>query len=583
MTSLQQQPLKNCPGVGAKLAEHCNNLGIHHIQDALFHLPLRYENRTHIQSIRHLPPLQFGLIDVTILTGHIVFKPRRRLIVDAYDASGHIQLVFFHFNQFQQQHLQQPGQQLHCYGQVRLSRQGKQMIHPEYTLYSDTPPTLPKHLTAVYPTTKGLSQRILRQLIDYGLEQLNHTEALPDLLPQHIVEQHGFPDLHCALKTIHQPEANCNIEQLLQGTHPAQQRLALEELIAHRLQMQLCRAAIKQQIAPIMHNQQLANNLLQQLPFQPTSAQNRVMQHIADDLKKGHPMLRLVQGDVGCGKTLVAIHAMCIAAAEQWQCAFMAPTELLAEQHYHQCCEWLKPLQLKVVFLTSQLSAAQRRDTLQSIATGTADIIVGTHALFQKDVLFTKLGLIIIDEQHRFGVHQRLALRQKADTTPSMLPHQLIMTATPIPRTLAMTAYNHLDCSIIDELPPGRKPVQTSLLSQTKRDNLITRLTTQLSQGAQIYWVCPLIEESEALVAQAATLTAEYLRQVLPHTAIGLVHGKQNAQEKHDVMRQFKKSELHILVATTVIEVGVDVPNATIMVIDNAETFRFGSTPSVTR
>ncbi len=571
MTSLQQQPLHQCPGIGPKIAEYCHSLGIQHVQDALFHMPLRYENRTSIQTIRQLPPAAWGLIDITIIKSHIVYQPKRRLVVEAYDDSGHIQLVFFHFNQFQQQHMQKVGQQLHCYGQIRLSRQGKQMIHPEYTLYSTTPPALPKHLTAVYPTTKGLSQRILRQLINFGLQQLKDSQALPDFLPQDIITQHGFPALHDALCIIHQPNAQTNISQLLEGTHPAQQRLALEELIAHRLHLQSWRATKQQHTAAIIQNSQLADHLLQQLPFQPTQAQLRIMGELADDLKKGQPMLRLVQGDVGCGKTLLAIYAMCLTAAEQWQCAFMAPTELLAEQHFQQCCAWLEPLKLKVVFLSSQLKTAQRREALQAIANGSADIIVGTHALFQKDVLFAKLALVIIDEQHRFGVHQRLALRHKAGSDQGYAPHQLIMTATPIPRTLAMTAYNHLDCSIVDELPPGRKTIQTSLLSQHKRDQLIDRLKIQISQGAQVYWVCPLIEESEALIAEATTLTAEYLQQALPDLSIGLVHGRQSAQEKHQAMQQFKQQQLHILVATTVIEVGVDVPNATIMVIDNAE------------
>ena len=567
-------------GVGKQLAEKFAKLNIYTLQDLLFHLPLRYIDRTRVTPIGALQPNMNAVIEAEIQACDVVFGKRRSLMCRVQDGTGSITLRFFHFSASQKNNLS-AGIKLRCYGECRRGAAGLEIYHPEYEhLESSTPPVLEQSLTPVYPAAEGITQQRLRALTDQLLTRLDaHSlhELLPNSLRQHL---HHVPFIE-ALRYLHRPPRDAQIDQLLAGQHPYQQRLAFEELLAHNLSLLRIRANTQQEGAQALRPQpQLRQKLLEQLGFDLTRAQDRVSREIATDLTQAVPMLRLIQGDVGSGKTVVAALAALQAIGNGLQAAIMAPTEILAEQHRQNFSRWFEPLGITVALLTGRLKVAAKREQQALISSGEAQMVVGTHALFQQDAHFADLGLTIIDEQHRFGVHQRLSLREKGEgenktdtdnQQAHLHPHQLIMTATPIPRTLAMSAYADLDCSTIDELPPGRTPVTTVVLNRDRRDAVITRVHAACAEGRQAYWVCTLIDESEVLEAQAAEVTAEELKQSLPSINIGLIHGRLKTVEKEQIMARFKAGELQLLVATTVIEVGVDVPNASLMIIENPE------------
>ncbi|WP_020207590.1 ATP-dependent DNA helicase RecG [Gilvimarinus chinensis] len=562
-------PVSALKGVGPALQGKLEKLGIFTVQQLLFHLPGRYADRTRVLPIGALQPSISAVVEGDVRAADVVYGKRRSLLCRIQDGTGTLSLRFFHFNAAQKQRLV-AGAKLRCFGEARRGANGLEMVHPEYELLDQTQPTpLAGSLTPHYPTTEGLTQPRLRTLTQQALEQLQYT-PIEELLPEPVRRQlHQIP-LADALRLLHQPPADANLQQLADGIHPYQQRLAFEELLAQQLSMLQFRARAKQHRAPPLTDQQrLGEQLKAHLPFSLTRAQERVNAEIATDLNKREPMLRLVQGDVGSGKTIVAALAALSAIACGKQAAVMAPTEILAEQHRLNFSAWLAPLGITPVFLSGRMRAKEKREALAAIASGEAQLVIGTHALFQDDVTFADLALAIIDEQHRFGVHQRLALSNKAPQ--GFTPHQLIMTATPIPRTLAMSAYADLDCSVIDELPPGRTPVATAVIADDRRDQVIQRVRAACASGRQAYWVCTLIEESEALEAQAAEATAATLQQQLPGLNVALVHGRMKGAEKDAVMSDFKAGNTQLLVATTVIEVGVDVPNASLMIIENPE------------
>jgi ATP-dependent DNA helicase RecG len=561
-------PITDLKGVGPRLAEKLERIGVHTVADLLFHLPLRYQDRTRVVPIGSLRPGQEAVVVGTVDYAEVVLRRKRMLLAHLSDGTGAILLRFFHFSRAQQEGLAR-GARILCFGEARAGTKGLEMVHPEYRrLLPDEDPEADEALTPIYPTTEGLHQIGLRKLSDQALEVV---DALPDLLPEALVDQAGLPTLHEALRYVHRPPPDANVAQLMDGKHPAQQRLAFEELVAHNLSLIRMRDRADRQAAPVIDDgETLVDRFQDALPFDLTGAQQRVIDEIRRDLAAGHPMLRLVQGDVGSGKTVVAASACLFAVASGYQAAVMAPTEILAEQHYASFRQWLEPLGIEVAWLSGKQKAAARREMQAKVESGAAKVVVGTHALFQGEVAFDDLGLVVIDEQHRFGVHQRMALREKGAGAGGY-PHQLIMTATPIPRTLAMTAYADLDYSVIDELPPGRTPIKTVAVADSRRDEVVARVAGACAQGRQAYWVCTLIEESEALQCQAAEDTYVLLADALPQLAVGLVHGRMKPSEKEGVMQRFKAGEIDLLIATTVIEVGVDVPNASLMVIENAE------------
>ncbi|MGM0694916.1 MAG: ATP-dependent DNA helicase RecG, partial [Pseudomonadota bacterium] len=564
-------PVTELKGVGEALALKLSRLGIERVGDLLFHLPLRYQDRTRITPIATLRAGHEAVVEGEVVAGEVVQGRRRSLLVRLRDGSGILSLRFFHFSPAQQQQFQ-PGGRVRAFGEARAGATGLELYHPEYRLLAGGETPVEDHLTPIYPATEGLHQTRLRALIDQALAHLDAApDALPDGIPAPLRQRFGLPELHHCLDTLHRPPPEADAEQLAAGHHPARRRLALEELLAHRLSLQEVRQRIQEDGAPALPGgRNLQTSFLTQLPFSMTGAQRRVLDEIAADLSRQVPMLRLVQGDVGSGKTVVAAMAALSAIAAGCQAAMMAPTEILAEQHYRTFSAWFEPLGIEVAWLSGKLKGKARLDTKAAISDGRARMVVGTHALFQGDIHFQRLGLAIIDEQHRFGVHQRLALREKGEAG-GLTPHQLVMTATPIPRTLAMSAYADLDVSVIDELPPGRPPVKTVVMPDERRPEVMARIRHACAEGRQAYWVCTLIEESEALQCQAAEATRDELVETLPELAIGLVHGRMKASEKAAVMAAFKAGELDLLVATTVIEVGVDVPNASLMIIENPE------------
>ncbi|RUM52323.1 MAG: ATP-dependent DNA helicase RecG [Marinomonas sp.] len=568
--ALETQDIKELKGVGAAMAEKLAKLHIHTVQDALFHLPIRYQDRTRVVPIGQLRFGDEAVIEGEVSGCEIKMGKRRSLICRVRDHSGSLCLRFFHFNAAQKKQLEQSGR-VRCFGEIRRGSTGFEMYHPEYTvLKDDEPHEGSEQLTPIYPLTEGVTQTKIRQICEQALERLTPYN-LREWLPDNMRQQFSLPSLADAIHFLHHPTRGTDLEQLKRGAHPAQYRLSFEELMAHQLSLIGKRQMAKHDRAIVVpESGQLVDQLLAELPFSPTGAQQRVSQEILQDLGTGHPMLRLVQGDVGSGKTLVAAMAAAAVVQQGYQVAVMAPTEILAEQHYLNFKQWFEPLGIEVAWMIGKLKGKQREAELERIASGSAGIVVGTHALFQETVSFKGLALAIIDEQHRFGVHQRMALREKG-LQAGFQPHQLIMTATPIPRTLAMSAYADLDCSIIDELPPGRTPVNTIVVSDQRREEVIQRVRHACEEGKQAYWVCTLIEESEALQCQAAEDTAILLQEHLAGLSIGLVHGRLKAQEKADIMARFKAGEIQLLVATTVIEVGVDVPNASLMVIENPE------------
>lgn len=575
--TLEQIPVTAIKGVGASLAAKLAKIGLLSVQDILLHLPLRYLDRTRVTPIGALQPNINAVIEADVRACDVIFGKRRSLVCKVQDGTGTVALRFYHFNNAQKQRLV-AGTRLRIFGETRRGASGLEMYHPEYELLDEAAPLpLEQSLTPIYPATDGLTQTRLRTLARLALGWLDK-HALGELLPEPVRRKLNQVSLADALRYLHQPPIHANIQQLLDGEHPYQQRLAFEELLAHHLSLLLLRREAQADGATGLRlDPALEQRFVQGLGFALTRAQKRVVQEIVADIARPVPMLRLVQGDVGSGKTVVAALAALAAVSSGKQAAIMAPTEILAEQHRINFGKWLEPLGIKLGWLTGKLKAAERRAQLGAIASGEAQVVVGTHALFQEAVAFADLGMIVIDEQHRFGVHQRLTLSEKGTTkrehqpAARLRPHQLIMTATPIPRTLAMSAYADLDCSVIDELPPGRTPVTTVVISDQRREEVIERVRLACEQGRQAYWVCTLIEESEALEAQAAEATAVSLAESLPHLRIGLIHGRLKAVEKEQVMAAFKGGALDLLVATTVIEVGVDVPNASLMIIENPE------------
>ncbi|WP_311064454.1 ATP-dependent DNA helicase RecG [Halomonas sp. DWK9] len=564
-------PVTALKGVGEALAIKLARLGVERISDLLFHLPLRYQDRTRLTPIGQLRAGHEAVVEGEVTASDIVKGRRRSLLIRLRDGSGILSLRFFHFSPAQQQQMR-PGVTVRAFGEARAGATGLEIYHPEYRLSGGSETPVEEYYTPIYPTTEGLHQARLRALSQQALRLLEQApEALPDVIPDALRQRFQLPGLHASLQLLHQPPPDVDLEQLSHGLHPATRRLALEELLAHQLSLREVRLRIQADGAPeLPSGRSLQTRFLAQLPFALTGAQRRVLEEIALDLARPAPMLRLVQGDVGSGKTVVAAMAALSALAGNCQAAMMAPTEILAEQHYRAFKAWFEPLGIEVAWLAGKLKGKARLDAKAAIADGRARMVVGTHALFQGDVHFQCLGLAIIDEQHRFGVHQRLALREKGEAG-GLTPHQLIMTATPIPRTLAMSAYADLDVSVIDELPPGRTPVKTVVVSDERRPEVVERIRNACSDGRQAYWVCTLIEESEVLQCQAAEVTRDELTQALPELAVGLIHGRMKAAEKVAVMDAFKTGELDLLVATTVIEVGVDVPNASLMIIENPE------------
>lgn len=568
--NLARIAISTLKGVGPSMAEKLEKIGLMSLQDLLFHLPNRYEDRTRVTTIRDCLPGIFTNIIGEITQNQIVQGRRRMMMVTVNDGTGSVNLRFFHFSAAQKNNLA-VGLNIRCYGEIQRGARSLEIIHPEYKPLDQDQPLTPveETLTPVYPTTDGLRQISLRNLTEQALIRLKRGQV-EELLPENF--NHESYSLAQALAFIHRPTPDTSVLQLEAGKHPAQLRLIKEELLAHNLSMlKLRESSDVHHAVTLTVDEKIESAFLTSLPFSPTNAQARVVKEIRQDLAKDQPMMRLVQGDVGSGKTLVAALAAITAISEGYQVALMAPTEILAEQHAISFQKWFEPLNITVGWLAGKTKAKARSHALEHIENGNMQMVVGTHALFQEQVSFNKLALIIIDEQHRFGVHQRLSLREKG-AFEGHYPHQLIMTATPIPRTLAMTAYADLDTSVIDELPPGRTPITTVALPDSRRDDVVERIRQScINENRQAYWVCTLIEESEVLQCQAAEDTAVYLQAHLPELKIGLVHGRMKGAEKQAVMESFKAGELHLLVATTVIEVGVDVPNSSLMVIENPE------------
>ena len=562
-------PLTSLSGVGAAIAEKLSRIGIQNVQDLLFHLPMRYEDRTRVTPIADIRPESFATIEGYVQHTEVQFGRRPILSVTLSDGTSKIMLKFFNFNAGMKNSLA-TGVRVKAFGEIKRGRYMAEIHHPEYQIIRNNQPlALAETLTPIYSTTEGLKQASLRKMTEQALAVLQNVQVAELLPEQYNPHQYSLKE---ALALLHRPPPSVSAEVLEKGEHPAQKRLIFEELLAHNLAMQQLRLGVKQQYAePLSYKTDLKQRFLESLPFQPTNAQKRVTEDIERDLAQPSPMMRLVQGDVGSGKTLVAALAALTAIDNGKQVALMAPTEILAEQHANNFANWLRPFGIEVGWLAGKVKGKARNAQLEAIKNGDVQMIIGTHALFQESVEFHDLALIIIDEQHRFGVHQRLTLREKG-AKADHYPHQLIMTATPIPRTLAMTVYADLDTSIIDELPPGRTPIKTVVISEDRRPEIVQRVYQACkNEKRQAYWVCTLIDESEVLEAQAAAAIAEDLQRALPNLRIGLVHGRMKSQEKQEIMAEFKAANIDLLVATTVIEVGVDVPNASLMIIENSE------------
>ncbi|MBH3413180.1 ATP-dependent DNA helicase RecG [Pseudomonas putida] len=570
MTELSKVSVTALKGVGDAMAEKLAKVGLENLQDVLFHLPLRYQDRTRVVPIGQLRPGQDAVIEGVVSGADVTMGKRRSLVVRLGDGTGVLSLRFYHFSNAQKEGLKR-GTHLRCYGEARPGASGLEIYHPEYRALNgdEPPPPVEQTLTPIYPATEGLTQQRLRALCQQSLGMLG-PRSLPDWLPDELARDYHLAPLDDAIRYLHNPPADADLDELAEGQHWAQHRLAFEELLTHQLSQQRLRESLRSLRAPVLPKaRRLQAQYLANLGFQPTGAQQRVANEIAYDLSQQEPMMRLVQGDVGAGKTVVAALAALQALEAGYQVALMAPTEILAEQHYITFKRWLEPLGIEVAWLAGKLKGKARASALEQIAGG-APMVVGTHALFQEEVRFKHLALAIIDEQHRFGVQQRLALRKKG-VAGELCPHQLIMTATPIPRTLAMSAYADLDTSVLDELPPGRTPVNTVLGADSRRFEVVERVRAACAEGRQAYWVCTLIEESEELTCQAAESTFEELGSALGELRVGLIHGRMKPAEKAEVMAEFKQGNLQLLVATTVIEVGVDVPNASLMIIENPE------------
>jgi len=560
-------------GVGQKIAQHLEKLGLYSIADLLFYLPYRYEDQTHLSSIRELQIGAQALVEGEIDSVELVYRGRPQLVCRLRDKTGVLLLRFFHFSSYQKTQLK-TGVILRCFGEVRFEKIYFAMTHPQYQLIDAAKPNaLESSLTPIYPSTEGLRQASWQKLTKAALDLFSQYE-LPELLPAEILQRYQLPSIKEAILFLHQPPPDISMALMESHQYGAQKRLIMEELLAHHLSLRLLRKeSTTYSAVPFQSTHQLTDLFLHHLPFQLTQAQQRVIEEIEQDLHQAMPMMRLLQGDVGCGKTVVAAYIALMIIENGYQVALMAPTEILAEQHFRNFSAWFEPLNIELAWLSGSSKGKQRQAALQKIKSGQARMVIGTHALFQKEIAFHSLGLVIVDEQHRFGVRQRLLLREKGQKNNDH-PHQLVMTATPIPRTLAMVAYADLDQSIIDELPAGRKPITTMLVSHRRRLEVIAHVRELCKQGRQAYWVCPLIEESDLLPCQAAAEPMiEEIKNQLPEFNIALVHGRLKAADKERLMTAFKRGEYHILVATTVIEVGIDVPNASLMIIENAERF----------
>ena len=561
-------------GVGPQMAAKLERMHVRNVQDVLFHLPLRYDDRTSVTEIGALLPNLSTVVIGQVDLAQVVYGRRRSLLVRISDGTGSLTIRMFYFSRQQEKSFKR-GHWVRCFGETRRGAKGYELIHPEYRVSTQQPEGgFEKTLTPVYPTTEGVSQTLWRKITDQALkESLPHVKELLNeaCLPEHLANSQMAISLAQAIRSIHRPEAGTDIASLREATSQAHQRLIFEELLAHHFSLKRSRMQRESEIAmPLSFPQARFDELLNQFGFTLTGAQQRVVREVAADLQTEQPMMRLVQGDVGSGKTVVAAQAILQAAESKVQSVLMAPTELLAEQHFQTLKVWFKPLGIDVGWLASKTPAQEKRETLEKLRSGELLIAVGTHALIQDAVEYRMLGLVVIDEQHRFGVDQRLALREK--TPEGRAAHQLVMTATPIPRTLAMSFYADLDVSSIDELPPGRKIVETVVIpSESKRAEVIDRVRAACEQGRQVYWVCPLIDESEAVSAQAATDTELELKVQLKGINVGLVHGRLKSAEKEQIMNAFREAKIQVLVATTVIEVGVDVPNASLMIIENSE------------
>ena len=571
---ISDSPVTDLSGVGPQMAARLAKVHVHTVQDVLFHLPHRYEDRTSVTDLGALLPGFSSVVIGQVELAQVVFGRRRSLLVRISDGTGNLTIRMFYFSRAQEKGFKR-GLWVRCFGEARRGAKGLEMIHPEYRIFSDRPSGgLDTTLTPVYPTTEGVSQLLWRKITDQALQRAlpKVTELLaPRCLPASLREYHGALSLAQALQALHRPAAGIDLSSMHAARSVAHRRLIFEELLAHHFSVRNARLLRESESAPLLPPPvALQRQFIAGLGFQLTGAQKRVCRELGDDLNRTIPMMRLVQGDVGSGKTVVAAHAMLHAVSAGVQTVLMAPTELLAEQHYQTFCNWFAPLAIEVGWLAGKTPAKQKRQILERLASGDLLVAVGTHALIQAAVEYRRLGLVVIDEQHRFGVDQRLALRNK--TPEGEVAHQMVMTATPIPRTLAMSFYADLDVSSIDELPPGRIPVETVVMSRaTKRDEVIERVRLACRQGRQVYWVCPLIDESEVLSAQAATDTEQELSQQLQGLAVGLAHGRLKPREKEAAMQAFRDAKIDVLVATTVIEVGVDVPNASLMIIENAE------------
>ncbi|CAA9323964.1 MAG: RecG [uncultured Lysobacter sp.] len=590
LAAIGETPLTALPGCGPKVAEKLASRGLFTLQDLWLQLPRQYEDRTKLTPVRLLQPGVAAQVEgrIEAVERGFRYRPTMRVAIGD-DSRATLVLRFFHFRAAQAAQFR-PGARIRCYGTPRPGQNGLEIVHPSYRLLEDDEAeVLGTSLDPVYPAIEGIGPAALRRLIGLALDRLPGDDSL-ELLPSGLRSALQLPSMREALLTVHRPPADANVSALLAGTHPAQRRLVIEELLAHHLSLRRQRLAQQAHAAPVLRDTRLVDQLRAALPFQLTRAQQRVFDEIHADLQRPSPMLRLVQGDVGSGKTVVAALAAMLAVASGKQVALMAPTELLAEQHLGNLRGWLEPLGVRVAWLAGKVTGRARAQVLAEVASGAAQVVVGTHALMQEGVVFCDLALAIVDEQHRFGVHQRLALRDKGAGgsvgADSVVPHQLVMTATPIPRTLAMAAYADLDVSAIDELPPGRTPVQTVALGAERRPELVERIRAACAEGRQAYWVCTLIEEMEdepgkpgaakptggmRIEAQAAQTTFESLSKQLPQLRVGLVHGRLKPAEKQATMQAFKNGDIDLLVATTVIEVGVDVPNASLMIIENAE------------
>ena len=559
-------PIITLNGLGPKAQEKLNNIGIYNLEHLLFHLPLRYQNKTKFSQLATLQVGTEALLQLTIDRIEEVPTKQRQLLCYLSDEHQRTLLLrFFHFNQYQKQQLVR-GELIECFGEVKIGRDGLEMHHPEYRLISKSQPTLlEKTLSPIYPLTGNIHQTQIKKWINTALETLEKTKLADDFKN---LAKNSIPSLKQALTTLHHPKEDENLEQIAQFRHISQQRLIIEELCAHQLSLLQVKNQRKSKISNIFNiSNALSDQLLKNLGFELTGAQQKSIDEINHDLNSDQPMLRLLQGDVGSGKTIVAVFACLQAIENGFQTAIMAPTEILAQQHFQGFSNYLKPLGIQLAFLTGSQNTTDRAEQLAQIESGKAQVVIGTHALFQARVIFKKLGLAIIDEQHKFGVHQRLSLAQKAHNSA----HQLVMTATPIPRSLTMSAYADLDTSIIDELPPGRTPVKTIALGNERKDEVIEKIKQVCASNNQVYWVCTLIEESEVLRAESATNTHQYLQDNLADLSVVLIHGRMSKDEKSKIMQDFARGDIHVLVATTVIEVGVNVPNASLMVIENSE------------